>query len=117
MTSVHAPFLERRISPCLFSASWRVVYPTLHPRDIVVVDTLSSHKVAGVEQAIQAAGATLLYLPRYSPDFDPIEKFFSKLKALLRKAAKRSIDALWKEIADLLDAVTPDECSNFFASW
>lgn len=90
--------------------------PTLQPGDIVVVDNLSSHKVAGVEQAIQATGATLLYLPPYSPDFNPIEKFFSKLKALLRKAAKRSIDALWKEIGELLDAVTQDECSNFFAS-
>ena len=90
--------------------------PTLQPGDIVVVDNLSSHKVAGVEQAIRAAGATLLYLPPYSPDFNPIEKFFSKLKALLRKAAKRSIDTLWKEIGELLDAVTPDECSNFFAS-
>ena len=90
--------------------------PTLQPGDIVVVDNLSSHKVAGVEQAIRAARASLLYLPPYSPDFNPIEKFFSKLKALLRKAAKRSIDALWKEIGELLDAVTPDECSNFFAS-
>ena len=63
-----------------------------------------------------AAGATLLYLPPYSPDLNPIEKFFSKLKALLRKAAKRTIDALWKEIGDLLNTVTPDECSNFFAS-
>jgi transposase len=61
-------------------------------------------------------GATLLYLPPYSPDFNPIEKFFSKLKALLRRAARRSIDALWKEIGDLLDTVTAGECSNFFAS-
>jgi len=90
--------------------------PTLQPRDIVIVDNLSSHKVSCVEEAIRATGATLLYLPPYSPDFNPIEKFFSKLKALLRKAAKRSIDALWKEIGDLLKAVTPDECSNFFAS-
>ena len=90
--------------------------PTLQPGDIVIVDNLSSHKVSGVEEAIRATGATLLYLPPYSPDFNPIEKFFSKLKALLRKAPKRSIDALWKEIGDLLNAVTPDECSNFFAS-
>jgi len=90
--------------------------PTLQPGDIVVADNLSSHKVSGVEEAIHATGATLLYLPPYSPDFNPIEKFFSKLKALLRKAAKRSIDALWNEIADLLNAVTPSECSNFFAS-
>jgi transposase len=90
--------------------------PTLQPGDIVILDNLSSHKVSGVEEAIRATGATLPYLPPYSPDFNPIEKFFSKLKALLRKAAKRSIDALWKEIGDLLDAVTPDEYSNFFAS-
>ena len=89
---------------------------TLQPGDVVILDNLSSHKVSGVEEAIRATGATLLYLPPYSPDFNPIEKFFSKLKSLLRKAAKRSIDALWKEIGDLLDAVTPSECSNFFAS-
>ena len=90
--------------------------PTLQPGDIVILDNLSSHKVSGVEQAIRATGATLLYLPPYSPDFNPIERFFSKLKALLRKAAKRSIDALWTEIADLLNLITPAECSNFFAS-
>jgi transposase len=72
--------------------------PTLRPEDVVILDNLSSHKVAGVEEAITATGATVLYLPPYSPDLNPIEKFFSKLKALLRKAAKRSIDELWKEI-------------------
>jgi transposase len=72
--------------------------------------------VSGVEEAIQTAGAGLLYLPPCSPDFNPIEKFLSKPKALLRKAAKRSIDALWKEIGELLNAATPGECSNFFAS-
>jgi transposase len=90
--------------------------PTLQPGDIVILDNLSGHKVSGVEEAIRATGAILLYLPSDSPDFNPIEKFFSKLKALLRKAAKRSIDALWKEIGDLLNAVTPGECSNFFTS-
>jgi transposase len=68
--------------------------PTLQPGDIVILDNLSSHKVSGAEEAIRATGATLLYLPPYSPDFNPIEKFFSKLKAPLRNAAKRSIDAL-----------------------
>ena len=72
--------------------------------------------MSGVAEAIRATGATLLYLPPYSPDFNPIEKFFAKLKALLRKAAKRSIDALWKEIGDLLNTLTQQECSNFFAS-
>ena len=90
--------------------------PTLQPEDIVILDNLTGHKVSGVEEAIRATGATLLHLAPYSPDFNPIEKFFSKLKALLRKAAKRSIDALWKEIGDLLNTVTPEECSNFFAS-
>jgi transposase len=66
--------------------------------------------------AITATGASVLYLPPYSPDLNPIEKFFSKLKALLRKAAKRSIDALWKEIGELLDTVSPSECTNFFAA-
>lgn len=90
--------------------------PPLQPGDIVILDNLSSHKVSGVEEAIRATGATLLYLPPYSPDSNPIETFVSKLKALLRKAAKRSIDALWEEIGDLLNTVTPTECSNFFAS-
>jgi transposase len=90
--------------------------PTLESGDIVILDNLSSHKVAGVEEAITATGATVLYLPPYSPDLNPIEKFFSKLKALLRKAAKRSIDALWKEIGKLLNTVSQSECTNFFAS-
>jgi len=90
--------------------------PTLQPGDIVVLDNLSSHKVAGVKHAIHAMGATLLYLPPYSPDFNPIEKLFSKLKALLRKAARRTIDALWNEIGNLLNSVTPNECSNFFTA-
>jgi len=90
--------------------------PTLAPGDIVVLDNLGSHKVEGVAEAIQAAGAILLYLPPYSPDFNPIEKFFSKLKALLRKAATRSADALWEEIGKLLNTVTSGECTNYFAS-
>jgi len=90
--------------------------PTLQRGDIVILDNLSSHKVAGVEEAITATGATVLYLPPYSPDLNPIEKFFSKLKALLRKAAKRSIDELWKEIGRLLDGVTQSECENFISS-
>ena len=90
--------------------------PTLQSGDVVILDNLSSHKVAGIRTAIENTGASLIYLPPYSPDFNPIEKFFSKLKALLRKAAKRSIDTLWVEIGALLDAVTPRECANFFAS-
>ena len=90
--------------------------PTLQPGETVILDNLSSHKVSGVAKAITATGATLLYLPPYSPDLNPIEKFFSKLKALLRKAARRDIDTLWKEIGELLNTVSPSECTNYFAS-
>ena len=81
--------------------------------DIVIMDNLSSHKVAGVREAIKAAAAFLLYLPAYSPDLNPIELAFSKLKALLRKAAPRSVDELWHVIANLLDEFSPQECLNF----
>jgi transposase len=90
--------------------------PTLRPGDIVVLDNLSSHKVAGVRQAIEEVGARLLYLPPYSPDFNPIENFFAKLKALLRRAAKRFLDDLWEEIKQILDNVDPNECLNFLIS-
>lgn len=90
--------------------------PALRPGDIVVLDNLSSHKVRGVREAILAAKATLLYLPPYSPDLNPIEKLFSKLKALLRKAATRTVDALWKEIGALLSTISSQECANYFAS-
>lgn len=92
----------------------QILAPTLRPDDIVVMDNLSAHKVPGVRQAIEAAGARLLYLPPYSPDFNPIEQLFAKLKALLRKAAERSVDGLWNRIAALLDAFTPNECANYF---
>lgn len=90
--------------------------PTVHPGDIVIADNLRSHKVAGVREAIEVAGATLRYLPPYSPDLNPIEKLFSKLKTLLRKAAKRSVDALWNEIGQLLQRFSPEECTNYFQS-
>jgi transposase len=92
----------------------QVLAPTLSPGDVVIMDNLSSHKVAGVREAIKAAGACVLYLPPYSPDLNPIELAFSKLKALLRKAAARSVDDLWRVIAELLDEFTPQECTNFF---
>lgn len=88
----------------------------LRPGDVVVMDNLPSHKVAGVRQAIEAADATLLYLPPYSPDFNPIEMAFSKLKAILRKAAPRTITELWQTIGSALDAFTPAECQNYFAA-
>jgi transposase len=94
----------------------QVLVPTLSPGDIVIMDNLGSHKGAGVRKAIEATGATLLYLPPYSPDFNPIEKAFSKLKALLRKAAERTVDALWDRIGVLLKEFSPTECANFFAA-
>lgn len=90
--------------------------PTLRSGDVVILDNLSSHKVAGVKEAIEGSGATLRYLPPYSPDLNPIEKLFAKLKALLRKAAQRSIDTLWNEIGALLDVFSPQECGNYFES-
>jgi transposase len=90
--------------------------PTLKAGDIVIADNLPSHKVAGVREAIEATSATLRYLPPYSPDLNPIEKLFSKLKALLKKAAHRTVDALWAEIGKLLDTFSPDECKNYFKS-
>ena len=90
--------------------------PTLRPGDLVIADNLSSHKVAGVREAIEAVGAELRYLPPYSPDLNPIEKLFSKLKTLLRKAALRTVDALWKHIGTLIDAFPAAECANYLAS-
>lgn len=94
----------------------RVLVPDLRPGDIVIMDNLGSHKGPGVQAAIEAAGATVRYLPPYSPDFNPIEKAFSKLKAHLRKAAERTRDALWDRIGTLIDQITPTECANFFTA-
>jgi transposase len=88
--------------------------PTLQPGDIVVMDNLSSHKVAGVREAIEAVGAELRYLPPYSPDLNPIELAFSKLKKLLRDGAERTVDKLWSLCGRVLDAFTPAECYNYF---
>jgi len=94
----------------------RVLVPDLRPGDIVIMDNLGSHKGPGVQAAIEAAGATVRYLPPYSPDFNPIEKAFSKLKAHLRKVAERTRDALWDRISILIDQVSPTECANFFTA-
>ena len=88
--------------------------PILSPGDIVVRDNLSTHKVKGIRKAIEDIKAPLLYLPPYILDLNPIEMFFSKLKALLKKAAERSIDDLWKRIGEILDTTTKLECQNFF---
>jgi transposase len=92
------------------------VVPILRQGDIVVMDNLPSHKVAGIREAIEAADAELRYLPAYSPDFNPIEQFFAKLKALLRKAAARTIEALIAAIAEVLTKVSPQECANYLAN-
>ena len=94
----------------------QVLVPELKPGDIVIMDNLASHKGANVRAAIEAAGATLLYLPPYSPDFNPIENAFSKLKAMLRKAAERTVDGLWNRIGDLLPSFSPQECANYFSA-
>jgi len=94
----------------------QVLVPELNPGDVVVMDNLPAHKVAGVRETIETAGARLLYLPPYSPDFNPIEMAFAKLKALLRKTAARTVDDLWDAVAQSLDAFTPDECANYFAA-
>jgi transposase len=91
-----------------------VLVPELRPGDVVVMDNLGSHKVAGVRRAIEAAGCGLLYLPPYSPDFSPIENAFSKLKRLLRAAAERTVDGLWRAIGRVLDEFRPAECRNYF---
>lgn len=92
----------------------QVLVPELEPSDVVIMDNLPAHRVKGVREAIEAASATLLFLPPYSPDFNPIEQLFAKLKALLRKAAARTVDALWQTIAEVIEVFTPDECANYF---
>ena len=111
------------VAPCVFDRAIngtaflayveQVLVPTLAPGDVVVMDNLGSHKVAGVRKAIEAAGATLLYLPAYSPDLNPIEQAFAKLKALLRAGAIRTVEALWNALGSLAACFTPTECANF----
>ena len=93
-----------------------VLVPELQPGDVVIMDNLSVHKGAAIREAIEAAGAKLRFLPPYSPDFNPIEQAFAKLKALMRKAAARTKEALWNKVAEILDAFTPDECANYFTA-
>ena len=90
--------------------------PALRPGDIVIIDNLGSHKGKAVRWAIRAAGAKLFFLPPYSPDLNPIEQVFAKLKTLLRKAAERTVEATWKRIGALLASFTPQECANYFAN-
>ena len=106
--------LDGPINGQLFTA-WveQFLVPTLKPGDIVIMDNLGSHKGKAVRKAIRAAGAKLFFLPPYSPDLNPIEQVFAKLKLLLRKAAERTVDATWKRIGSLLDAFPPHECANY----
>jgi transposase len=111
------------IAPCVFNGAIngelflayieQVLVPTLASGDIVIMDNLASHKAAGVRHAIEAAGARLLYLPPYSPDLNPIEQAFAKLKAMLRARALRTVEALWNAIGDLVACFSPTECANF----
>ena len=94
----------------------QILIPDLKAGDIVIMDNLSSHKRPAVQAMIEAAGAELRFLPPYSPDFNPIENAFAKLKALLRKAAERTVDGLWNAIGNLVDVFTPTECANYFAA-
>ena len=113
------------IAPCVLDGSMRgevfcayveqVLAPALLPGDVVVMDNLAAHKVVGVREAIRAAGASVLYLPPYSPDLNPIEQMFAKLKALLRKAAARTREALWTTIGQALDTFSEAECQNYIA--
>lgn len=110
-------------APCVFDGAMngemflayvrQVLVPTLRPGDTVIMDNLPVHKVAGVGDAIGKAGAAILYLPPYSPDLNPIELAFSKLKAILRKMALRTVDALWTALGQISDWFKPDECRNF----
>ena len=94
----------------------KVLIPELRPGDIVVMDNLSSHKGPRVRDLIGAVGAELMFPPPYSQDFNPIENAFSKMKALLRKAAERSVDGLWNEIGRIVGMFSPRECANYFAA-
>ena len=117
---------DRITAPCVFDGpingvsflAWveQALVPTLSPGDIVIMDNLGSHKVAGVREALQAVGAVPLYLPPYSPDFNPIEQVFAKLKAYLRKVGARTIDDLWRAIGNALDEYSPAECRNYLAN-
>ncbi len=94
----------------------QILVPTLRLGDVVILDNLPAHKGAAVRDAVEAAGARLLFLPPYSPDFNPIENAFSKLKALLRKAAARTVNQLWEAIAAAIDALTPSDCLGYFTA-
>lgn len=118
MTGMVAPMvLDGPINGDWFEAYvTQVLLPQLRPGDIVIMDNLSSHKRPSVRERIEAAGASLCFLPPYSPDFNPIEKAFSRPEAMLRKAEERSVSGLWSLIGRLVEIFQPDECANYFSS-
>jgi len=118
MTGMAAPMvLDGPINGDWFEAYVaRVLVPELRPGDVVIMDNLSSHKRDAVREQIEAAGATLRFLPPYSPDFNPIEKAFSRLKAMLKKIGERTVAGLWDLIGRLVDIFQPDECANYCSS-
>ena len=126
MTFLGALRYDRLAAPCLFDGPIngecfrayveQILLPSLKPGDVVIMDNLGSHKSLAVRHAIEGVGATLLYLPPYSPDLNPIEQVFAKLKALLRKAATRSLEALWHAVGQLLRRFPAQQCRNFFAN-
>jgi len=123
MTFIAALRCDRIDAPCLFDGPINgeaflayvrtLLVPTLRPGDVVIMDNLGSHRGRLVRRAIRKAGARLLFLPKYSPDLNPIEQVFAKLKHLLRKAQARSYDTILDTLAHLLDAFTPQECANY----
>ena len=109
--------IDGPINGTLFTAYVeQILAPTLAPGDIVILDNLGSHKGKAARAAIRARGAHLIFLPPYSPDLNPIEQVFAKLKTLLRKAAERSADATWRRIGTILPAFSKTECANYFAN-
>ena len=115
-TGMVAPMtLDGPINGDWFEAYVRhVLIPTLRPGDVVIMDNLSSHKRASAREMIEAVGARLMFLPPYSPDFNPIEMAFAKLKALIRRSAARTYDDLWHAVGQVCDLFTEEECYNFF---
>jgi len=123
MTFLAALRHDRIAAPCVFDGpingerflAWvqQALAPTLNPGDVVIMDNLSSHKSPAIRKAIRDAGARLFFLPPYSPDLNPIEQVFAKLKTLLRKADERTIDATWRRIGKLLECFSPQECANY----
>jgi len=118
LTGMMAPFvLDGPMNRSAFlTYVGQVLAPELKPGDVVILDNLPAHKGSRVREAIEAAGARLFYLPPYSPDFNPIENAFAKLKALLRKAAERTVEGLWRVIGQLVDTFSPHECANYFTA-